>query len=401
MSADFTPYVNMQLFDRDPAELYLSTLELLQLNIPGLSVKPGTIEDALVQAFSYLTAIAVNHINTLPNMVMEGLANLIGVTRRQAKFATVTATLTALDYSGGTIDEGTTFECTYISGGTTYSDYYEITTPAIIGSVTPDLSANPPTPLPTTQVTLVATEIGYRQPVGVGKVLTIQNSQFVSDSAVALDTFQQGTEEESDAEFVARFATYLKALGNALATAKQIEAFSLTQFETIKRAKAVDLMNGDLSRAQNATQAPGYVSLFLYGSGAPLDFLARKEILIELQERMVAGLNLVVQDIQIVNPTLNISVIIDKGSNLQSMIDAIESTLINVLSPTRFSDAEDKIRKSFIVSSVMSVQGVIYVPTLTFTCPDSTTVGDDLQFNNKGVLPELLASNITLSVNYL
>ena len=97
MSADFTPYVNMQLFDRDPAELYLSTIELLQLNIPGLSVKPGTIEDALVQAFSYLTAIAVNHINTLPNMVMEGLANLIGVTRREAQFATVTATLTALD----------------------------------------------------------------------------------------------------------------------------------------------------------------------------------------------------------------------------------------------------------------------------------------------------------------
>jgi hypothetical protein len=400
MSADFRPYVNMQLFDRDPAELYLSTLELLQLNIPGLSVKPGTIEDALVQAFSYLTSIAVNHINTLPNMLMEGLANLIGVTRRNVKFATVTATITALDYAGGTLDEGTTFEYTYVSGGTTYSDYFEITTPAIIGAVEPDLSANPPTPLPSTEVTLVATEIGYRQPVAAGTVLTIQNSQFVSDSAVALDTFEQGTEEESDAEFVARFSTYLRALGNALATAKQIETFALTQFEAINRAKAVDLMNADASRAQNATAAPGYISLFLYGNGAPLNFLARKEILIELQERMVAGLNLIVEDIQIKNPVITTSVIIAKDSNLQSMINAIQSTLVNVLSPTRFFDAEDKIRKSFVISSIMSVPGVIYVPSFSMTCSGTTASGDDLLFSNKGVLPELLLADLTLTVSY-
>jgi hypothetical protein len=94
-------------------------------------------------------------------------------------------------------------------------------------------------------------------------------------------------------------------------------------------------------------------------------------------------------------------VIINEGSNLQSMIDAIQSTLVNVLSPTRFSDAEDKIRKSFIVSSIMSVPGVIYVPALTLTCPNASTVGDDLQFNNKGVLPELLVGNLTLTVSYL
>ena len=401
MSVDFTPYVNMQLYDRDPAELYLSSLELLQLNIPGLSVKPGTIEDALVQAFSYLTTVAINHINTLPNMIMEGLANLIGVKRREAKFAYLTATVTALDYAGGQLEEGTTFECSYILGGTTYRDYFEITTPVIIDPVEPVLNANPPTALPSTTFTMSATTIGYRQPIAAGKTLTILNSQFVSDSAVALDTFEQGTEEETDAEFLARFSTYLRALGNSLTTAQQIEAFALTQFETITRARAVDLMDADLSRAQGAASAPGYVSLFVYGDNTPLNFLARKELSLSLQERMTAGLNLIVEDIQIKNPVIAVSVIIEKTMNFNSAQDSIKATLFRMLSPVQFFDAEDKLRKSFIISSIMSVPGVIYVPSFTMSCSGTTASGDDLQFTNKGVLPELLASDLTLTVTYL
>jgi hypothetical protein len=401
MSVDFTPYVNMQLYDRDPAELYLSTLELLQLNIPGLSVKPGTIEDALVQAFSFLTTVAINHINTLPNMIMEGLANLIGVKRREAKFAYLTATVTALDYAGGQLEEGTTFECAYILGGTTYRDYFEITTPVIIDPVEPVLNANPPTALPSTTFTMSATTIGYRQPIAAGKTLTILNSQFVSDSAVALDTFEQGTEEETDAEFLMRFSTYLRALGNSLTTAQQIEAFAITQFETITRARAVDLMDADLSRAQGAASAPGYVSLFVYGDSAPLNFLARKELSLSLQERMTAGLNLIVEDIQIKNPVITASVIIEKNMNFNSAQDSIKTAVFRMLSPVQFFDAEDKLRKSFIISSIMSVPGVIYVPSFTMSCSGTTASGDDLQFTNKGVLPELLASDLTLTVTYL
>lgn len=401
MSVDFSSYINMQLYDRDPAELYLSTLELLQLNIPGMSVKPGTVEDALVQAFSYLTTVAINHINTLPNMVMEGLANLIGVKRREAKFATVTATITALDYAGGELEAGTTFECSYTLNGTTYRDYFEITTPVIIDPVEPDLSASPPTALPSTTITLSATTVGYRQPVAADKTLTILNSQFVSDSAVALDTFEQGTEEETDAEFLARFATYLRALGSSLTTAQQIETFALTQFGTITRARAVDLMDAELSRAQSATAVPGYVSLFVYGNGAPLNYLTRKELSISLQERMTAGLNLIVEDIQIKNPVITASVIIEKDMNFNSAEDAIMTNLFRFLSPSQFSDAQDKLRKASIISSIMSVPGVIYVPSFSMTCPGTTASGDDLQFTDKGVLPELLSSDLTLTVTYL
>ena len=401
MSADFSPYVNMQLYDRDPAELYLSTLELLQLNIPNMTVKPGTIEDALVQAFSYLTTVAINHLNTLPNMVMEGLANLIGVQRREAKFATVTATVTALDYDGGELEAGTTFECSYTLGDTTYRDYFETTVPIIINPVEPDLSAETPTPLPSTEITLSATTIGYRQPIEAGKTLTIMNSQFVSDSAVALGTFEQGTEEETDAEFLERFSTYLGALGNSLCTAQQIEAFALTQFETISRVKAVDLMNADLSRARGATPAPGNVSLFVYGNGAPLNFLARQELAIILLNRMTAGLSLVVADIEIVNPIISVSVIVENSVSLTSGRDAIATNLFSAISPAQFFDAENKLRKSSIISSIMSVPGVIYVPTFSMTCSDTTPSGDDLQFDNEGVLPELLFDNLELTVDYL
>jgi hypothetical protein len=77
------------------------------------------------------------------------------------------------------------------------------------------------------------------------------------------------------------------------------------------------------------------------------------------------------------------------------------ANLFKFLSPSQFSDAEDKLRKAAIISSIMSVPGVIYVPSFTMTCSDTTASGDDLRFNNKGVLPELLASDLTLTVTYL
>ena len=116
---------------------------------------------------------------------------------------------------------------------------------------------------------------------------------------------------------------------------------------------------------------------------------------------MTAGLNLIVADIQVKNPVITVSVIIEKNMNFNSATDAIKATLFRVLSPVQFSDAEDKLRKSFIISSIMSVSGVIYVPSFSMTCSGTTASGDDLQFTNKGVLPELLASDLTLTVTYL
>ena len=57
MTADFSPYVNLRIYDKDAGELYLGALDLLQLNIPQLVVRPGTIEDALIQALWVLCLI--------------------------------------------------------------------------------------------------------------------------------------------------------------------------------------------------------------------------------------------------------------------------------------------------------------------------------------------------------
>ena len=88
----------MRIYDKDAGELYLGALDLLQMNLPQLVVRPGTIEDALIQAFSYISTVAVNHINALPNRLMEGITSFMGVTRRDGTYANVTATFTALDY---------------------------------------------------------------------------------------------------------------------------------------------------------------------------------------------------------------------------------------------------------------------------------------------------------------
>ena len=402
MSVDFSPFVNLRIYDKDPAEIYLTALDLLQLNVPQLTVRPGTIEDGLLQAFSFISTIAINHINAIPNRLVEGMANLIGVARRNGTYAVIPVTITAIDYAGGTLEAGTTFEYTFQSGGNAFREYYELPSAVTIEPVEPDLNANPPTPLPTIDVNLTALEIGERRTIPEDAVLTILNSQTVSDSAVAKSGFIQGTTEESDAEFLARFATFLQSMTITSSTAKQIEAYAISNYSFISRAKAFDLTNSLSNRLVGAADVPGYTSLFLYGNGRELSDFEKIKVYEEMSERVLAGLLLIVDDMKILPVTITATVKIAEGSDFVSTKNAIETVLSSYFSPVSFPGTDPAIRKNAVLGQINSVPNVAYVTSLTITCDDSTTTGTgDLVFNNKGSLPLLELDDITLTLDYL
>lgn len=398
MSIDFSPYINLRVYDRDPAQIYLSALELLQVNIPQLSVRPGTIEDALIQAFSYVTSIAITHINTMPNMLMEGLAALIGVSRLSGEFATVTATITALDYSGGELEAGTTFECEYTINGIIYRDYYEIPAAVSIESVTPDLDADPPTPLPSIEANLVARDLGPRQPIADAKKFTILNAQTVSDSAVAGPNFVQGAAEESDVEFLARFSTYLQSLGNSLTTPNQISTFALSQIPSIGRIITADLTDSGANRLINANPVQGHISIFVFGIDSELTIFQKNEINNIIFSRMHAGLQLTVEDIIILEPTVSMAVTFNPAFEITSLENTIRNSLLEFLSPRFFDDTSGTIRRDAIISKVQAIPGVSFTSNFVMTCPDTTASGLDLVFNKKGCLPSLTNENIELTL---
>ena len=403
MSVDFSPFVNLRIYDKDPGQVYLTALEIMKLNVPQLSIRPGTIEDAMLQAFSFVSTIAINHINALPNRLVEGIANLMGTQRTTGTYASVTATVTALDYDGGSLEAGTVFEFTYNDSGTQTTEYYELSSSVTIDTIVPNLNANPPTPLPSAQVLLTAIELGQRKAIPTNTVLIILNSQNVADSAVALNTFSQGVLGEDDAQFLSRFATQLQSMSNVLTTAKQIEAYLLSKYTFILRAKAYDLTDGELSSAIGYANQPGFVTVYLYGDERPLSSFERATVYKDLSETIMAGLQVVVMDMTILSMTINASVKISNGANYPSTISAIGTSLLSLFSPSSYPMSDGAIRKSAIFSQINSVGNVVYTEqSLTFTCEQSTSDGSsNLIFNNKGCLPLINISASTITVTYL
>ena len=401
MSADFSPYINLRIFDKDAGELYLGALDLLQLNVPQLVVRPGTIEDALTQAFAYISSVAINHINVLPNRLMEGMASFMGVPRRNGSYANVTVTFTALDYDGGTIEAGTTLEYSYQIGTQTYRDYYEVIDSVTIYSVTPDPEATPPTPLPSAQAKVFAIEQGQKQPVPSGAELAVINVQPTADSAIASTDFVQGEPEESDEEYLARASTYMRSLSTTLATAKQVESYVVSSFDYIDRVKAYDLTDSETNREEGGPDAPGYISLFIYGKDKFASIQERNEILEVVSSKMLAGLQLVVEDMDLLDVTINVVVKIAPGADIYSADSTIRRQLLNYFSPSKFPYSEPAIRKSAIIAEINKIPNISHVETLTFSCTNTTADGDDLLFDDKGCLPRLSPTDLTLVVGFV
>jgi len=403
MSIDFTPYVNLRVYDKDPGEVYLTAIDLMRQNVPQLSVRPGTIEDAMIQSFAFLSTLAINRINALPNRLIEGIANLMGVRRSEPTYATVGVTVQALDYAGGALEAGMILEHSYSVAGQRVSEIYETQNSVIIEPVTPVLGANPPTPLPTAFIQLAAVEFGQRRPIAENTVLTILNSQTVIDSAVAEGDFRQGSLGENDAQFLTRFATQLQSMSAILATAQQIESYVLSQFPFVSRAKAYDTTDAEDNRNTNAPAEPGYVSLFVYGEDRTLSLFERNLIYADLVSKSMAGLQMVVLDMKLLPMTVSANVKIERNADFSSTLAAIKASLAETFAPNRFSLNDEAIRKSMIFSAISSVDYVAFVQdNLTFTCEGTTSDGaGNRTFNEKGCLPLLNLENSVIEVTYL
>ena len=84
MPADFSEYIDLTIFDEQPGDIYLRSIELAQLTIPDFSLRPGTPEDAIFQAMAYISSLNIQAINRIPNRLMAGIMNILGYRRQEA-----------------------------------------------------------------------------------------------------------------------------------------------------------------------------------------------------------------------------------------------------------------------------------------------------------------------------
>ncbi len=242
MPADFSEYINLRIFDKEPGDIYRDSIEVARLTLPEFNLRIGTPEDAIFQSMAYIGALNVASINRLPDRLMAGILAMMGYARQPAVPAEVDVVITFGDVNGGVIPEGTAFS---------YNAVFEDQVTQYAFRTTSATSVDPSEDeytFPTVTVTLQAIDAGTIPPLDSSIELGIISSGTDIISAVTANpsNFANGINADTDEDYLSRAVTYLRGLNATLAKASQIDAYVLTRYPAIvSRAKTYDLTNGD------------------------------------------------------------------------------------------------------------------------------------------------------------
>lgn len=212
-SPDFREYVDLTIYDKQPGDLYTEAVEYASTALPEFSPRTGTVEDALLQATSYVGGQLIAAINRLPDGLMDGIMGLFGLVRKEASFATGTVIFTAVDNAGANIPSGTQVGYIETTSSGTILHVFETTEP---GTITAGNTTS-------SQIDIRAVTTGSVPSLVVDDPLIIltQTNRLLSAKIGA--NVAQGLAAETDAEYFTRGATFLSGLTQGLVTATQIK----------------------------------------------------------------------------------------------------------------------------------------------------------------------------------
>lgn len=244
MPADFSPYINLTVFDQQPGDIYLEAIELARLTLPEFDLRIGTPEDAIFQAASYISSLNIAALNRLPNRLMEGIMSILGLTKQPAISSEIDMLITLDSYSGGMVPQGT-----LLSYQTTIEDQlqdyiFSTNTELLIDEV---INPGPGDDYPSASVSATCLTPGVIPPISTpGVAFSVISAGTNILSAESFANFANGINQDDDNIYLARCVTYLRSLTSSLTTASQLDAHTLSNYpETIGRVKSYDLTNGD------------------------------------------------------------------------------------------------------------------------------------------------------------
>lgn len=244
MPADFSQYIDLRIFDKNPGDIYRDSLAVARMTLPDFNFRVGTPEDAMFQAAAYISALSIATINRIPPRLMAGLISILGFTRNQGTPAEVDVTITLSTYDGGVLPAGTAFVYSVLYAGE-FQEYVFQTTESITFDPT-DLEET--LDYPSNTVTVECINVGFVPPIVAEDTMSVISSGTDIASVVIATpaNFVNGTEPDSDGEYLSAATAYLQSLSSCLTTPNQVDSFILTQYQnTVGRCKTYDLTNGD------------------------------------------------------------------------------------------------------------------------------------------------------------
>ena len=228
-SPDFSSYIDLTINDLQPGDIYDEAIDYGRISLPEFSPRAGTIEDAVLQATSYVAAEAISNINRLPDGLMEGILRFMNILRIEASFGSASVQFTVSNpeeiVPSGTI---AVFETT--DGDVRVQYPFELLTEVVAEENE------------TTVVGILTSQIpGILPSITPGTLLSLSQPSSTVLSATTVGLVTQGNRAETQTEYFSRATTILETLSAVLATSRQVENYILTTYPDVFRCKVYDL----------------------------------------------------------------------------------------------------------------------------------------------------------------
>jgi hypothetical protein len=230
-SPDFRQYVDLTINDIQPDEIYNQAVDYALTALPDFAPRQGTVEDAMLQAISYIAGLTTGAINRLTDGLMEGILRLLNFERDEQTFAGGLVSFVSIDDSGVTIPAGFQVAFSEVTATETIQHIFQTTES---GQILLGQTVSSPVPV-------VAVEAGEKPAISDGDSMLVLSASNKILSCSFVGSINQGAAGESDASYFARGTTFLSSLSSALATVSQIDSFILSQFKEVFRTKSYDL----------------------------------------------------------------------------------------------------------------------------------------------------------------
>jgi hypothetical protein len=286
MPIDFSQYVSLTPFDSSPTEIYLDAIDYARLALPEFQPRQGTPEDAILQAISYISGLNIAAMNRLPDRLMAGIVGMMGIVLDEGSKTIADIKFTATTADGATIPQGTVVRYDYEFLGDRDAIYFETSEELIIPSVGEE------EPLPSAVVEAECLQVGRTIPLAVETILEIETPTTDILQAELEVIVSYGTNPENEFEYLTRAVNHLASLSSSLAKGSQVNSFIQAGYGNIvSRSKTYDLTDPDGDLELGDPDEVGYVTIFVYGIGDFASPEQKTDLLIDIQEKTVAGCN--------------------------------------------------------------------------------------------------------------
>lgn len=364
MSSDFRQYINLRPLDISPAQIYLDAIQVARTVLPNFELRTGTIEDALFQAFAYMSALNIGSINRLPDNLMLGVGKMIGTPYSDGSRATMNVTFTANSNNGATLPAGTlvSWNSPTEEDDASISYVFETTSELVIAA------NNPGDALPSGTTSATSQDIGVIPPIPTTSELNIISFSQSIISAVAAGSFVQGSDAETVDEFLSRTVANIASMSSCLTTKQQLQNYIFAQYPNIvRRVKVYDLTDKDGNLQLSDAPVAGKVVAFVYGPERNLTGNELTEITTDVSEKSVAGLEIGVKNVFLLNFRIVATINYFANYETSSVESEIKQNLQIAFSPNYVQFSEELLRYVNVQRVIYASQSVHSVTSLTIT----------------------------------